>query len=227
MTAGRDGTDTADGRGDFPFAVSFTGHRPGKGIYGYDEHGAWQQLCSCVADALRDIAARHGGRLRVVTGGAQGVDQIAFWAAEHARDASTIQNAVFVPFPGQDGRWGEDGDFGRRAYRRMLSMADEVVFCSEAPPAAGQAGRLLQARNVRMLEESDLLVAVTSMGLGDLPARGSGTANAIRTAMGRRMPILRIDPYDGDGAPSWLLAPDAAGDGRGDGSDDSPQGTLF
>lgn len=180
-----------------PLRVSFTGHRPSKGIYGYAEHARWAGLADTIEAALRLLLPFDGRPMDVVTGGAQGVDQVAFWAARRLReDGLPVRLVVCEPFGGFGGNWRDDGgDFTPGRYARLLSEADEIVRCHPDPPASWEVGRLLQARNEEMLDRSDLLIAVTSMDPDDMPRRGSGTANAIRSAMRRGMTVLRINPY--------------------------------
>lgn len=218
-------TPACDSHEASPLAIAFTGHRPNKGIYGFDEHARWQELAECIATALQKLATARGCHIKVITGGAQGVDQVAFWAAEHLRGGVLDENVVYVPYPGQDSPWKPNGDFGRGRYRQMLERADGVVMCIDTPPAPGWAGRLLQMRNVRMIEDSDILLAVTSMDMESMPERGSGTANAIRSAMKMGHPIMRIDPYNPEAGlmPLWS-APDET-DRKG--SHRKPQDILF
>lgn len=203
------------------FRVSFTGHRPAKGIYGYAEHDRWAGLADAIEEALRTLMPFDGRPMDVVTGGAQGVDQVAFWAARRLREEGLpVRLVVCEPYGGFGGIWIDDGgDFTPKRYARLLAEADEIVRCHPETPMKHEIGRLLQARNEEMLDRSDVLIAVTSMGPNDMPRRGSGTANAMRSAMRRGMAVLRMDPYRlGDG-----LEVISAGEG----AEDAPQGLLI
>lgn len=79
----------------------FTGRRP-KDLYGYDKN-----LYIPMVDALkRDILMLHQkyNMSTFITGGAQGFDQLAFWAVNALkRDMGlNIRNIIYVPFKGQE-----------------------------------------------------------------------------------------------------------------------------
>lgn len=65
------------------FIIAFTGKRP-KQLYGYKSYKDYEPLVHFIRDTLQtcaDTAAANGETLKIVTGAAQGVDQLAFWAA--------------------------------------------------------------------------------------------------------------------------------------------------
>lgn len=178
------------------YTIAFTGSRP-KDLFGYGpEHDAsYDALARRIEATIRTLSAAHPGAT-VVTGGAQGADQLAFAAAEAARtsgaDVASIQ--VFVPFEGQDSYWQEDGRFGRAAYRAMLGRADEVVDCSRgtAGGSAGDGGKrpLYKVRDQAMVNAADVVVAVTTHAFD---TRGSsGTAATIRMAEAAGKPVVRV-----------------------------------
>lgn len=161
--------------------VAFTGHRP-KNLYGYDSREPYKAVTKLIVDNLRAL----DDELVVITGGAQGIDQLAFWAAEHLkREGYKVTNVLAVPFKGQELRWAQVGMFSQSEYRTMLKMADEVVYLSET---SDNAVRKLDERNHWMVDHSDLLVCVTPYL--DIEKRHGGTGNCVRYAISKNHPYL-------------------------------------
>lgn len=160
--------------------IGITGHRP-NGLLGYAADAQYAALRNLLARRLAEIA--HGDHARVITGGAQGADQLAFWAAEDAKAAGVhIENVVYVPFDGQDGRWRRNGLFGRDAYARMLETADEVRIITAGVDTSNlTAVRMaMTARNHAIVDDSDVVIAITMHGIA--PGERSGTAGTVRYA---------------------------------------------
>ncbi|MDE6915084.1 MAG: DUF1273 domain-containing protein, partial [Lachnospiraceae bacterium] len=120
------------------------------------------------------------GYTRFITGGAQGIDQLAFWAVEGLKAVGyTVQNIVFVPYEGQELRWSEQGMFSRQEYKRMLKKADGVVYLYRK----GQPFKVVDAlmeRNHAMCDVSDKLIGVYE-GIDFCNDKG-GTAECLRYA---------------------------------------------
>lgn len=167
--------------GEHTLTIGITGHRP-NGLLGYAADAQYAALRKLLARRIAEIA--HGDHARVITGGAQGADQIAFWATEDAKAAGEhIENVVYVPFAGQDGRWRRDGMFGRDAYARMLEAADEVRIITAGvdttnPTAIRMA---MMARNHAIVDDSDMMLAITMHGVTQ--SERSGTAGTVRYAL--------------------------------------------
>lgn len=164
--------------------VAFTGHRP-KNLCGYDT-AAYTDFVHELAMYLTSLYPGEG--LRIITGGAQGIDQLAFWAADLAKDRRTdITNIVYVPFRGQQSVWKETGLFSRTDYGNMLRAADEVCYLMEKPDNKGAIVRALTQRNHRMVDASDEVIAVYR-GTDYANDRG-GTAECMRYAEAKGKPI--------------------------------------
>ena len=113
-------------------AMFFTGRRP-KDLCGYETMKYKGFVCDLADMVYREFYVKLGIR-RFITGGAQGFDQMAFWAVERMKTyygCSDIQNVVFMPFEGQEARWAEKGCFSIAEYRQMVKHADMVVVVCE------------------------------------------------------------------------------------------------
>ena len=101
--------------------ICFTGPRPNK-LYGYKNKEKYQKLVDCIHDFLRGFCRIESDEiLTVITGGAQGIDQLAFWAANSLKKKYSLKNEVYIPFVGQEELWNETGLFGKKEYRKMKS----------------------------------------------------------------------------------------------------------
>ena len=101
--------------------VCFTGRRP-KDLCGYNAD-SYKTLVSAVLVILENLYQTQGVR-RFITGGAQGFDQLAFWAVHNLRkNHPDVENILYLPFRGQESRWLAKGPFSQDEYRLMQSMA--------------------------------------------------------------------------------------------------------
>lgn len=170
----------------------FTGHRPGS-LCGYCTDGYMQsriQLTDLVIDAAeKDI-------VNFVTGGTQGIDQLAFWAVEHAkvqRPGLGIKNILVLPFPGFGRHWKATGTFSQAELAMAVRRADRVVYAADKEPSDKRdAVRLLMARNNAMIELSGTMFAIYESEDWADPGTRSGTAAAIREAKKSGLEINRI-----------------------------------
>lgn len=188
-------------------AACFTGCRP-KDLWGYDKT-PYVPLHAYMTNLLESLSFQ--GVRRFISGGAQGFDQLAFWAvnAVGCRGRSRVENHVYVPFPAQPSRWSADGLFGRAEYALMLSRADGVKYVSPNPDPSDfhMAVAAMHARNHAMVADSDLVVALLVKGHNDDWAHAKGgTAETVRYAMAKRVPVLAItvDRAAGTISHGWL-----------------------
>lgn len=175
--------------------LCFTGHRP-SGLFGYGLDTPTQERYNALTKELVDILHDlHQKRFsRFITGGAQGADQLAFWAVDFIKDYylnDTFENVVYVPCKGQDSRWKEDGRFGKREYYQMLKKATEVVYISEGPY---QGPWTMTRRNHAMVDASDAVLAIYGASEDWHTAKG-GTAECMRYAEKRDKPIIIFNPF--------------------------------
>lgn len=182
--------------------VSVTGHRRLAKSVEAVVHAA-------LRTAVRRLANRHPG-VTVISGMALGVDQLAALAVLEARDDGLpCRLLCAVPFRGQEEPWRE---FDRQVYRSILRRADQVhVLHPHRPQNTDEARRLLLTRNVWMVEQADLLLAVWD------GRPGGGTAWTVRKALELGRKVARLDP--GNPHARWTLL--------GESPVDTQQGVTF
>lgn len=161
--------------------MAFTGRRP-KDLCGYDA-ASYRQSVADLAEIL--CLFYNNGVSRFISGGAQGFDQLAFWAVHRLKTrkgCADAENILYLPFRGQERRWAETGCFSQKEYRQMLSLADSVRIIS-----GNNSIRALFDRNHAMVNDSGIL-------LGLYPddswrtAKG-GTAECLRYAVSCKRPV--------------------------------------
>lgn len=176
--------------------ICFTGPRPNK-LYGYKNKEKYQKLVDCIHDFLRGFCRIESDEiLTVITGGAQGIDQLAFWAANSLKKEYSLKNEVYIPFVGQEEIWNETGLFGKKEYRKMKSMSDKIVDVSkirtlDVSTNDGKIKALLE-RNKEMVDNSQMIVGLYPLNKDFTKDRNSGTASCLRYAKGK-IPICLID----------------------------------
>lgn len=172
--------------------ICFTGRRA-KGLAGYDREN-YNMFVSELAQWLSRSFCREEGTVKFISGGAQGFDQLAFWAVDLARmdpkRKADIDNTIYVPFRGQESVWKEDGLFSRSEYRAMLDTADHVEYLSEKPADFSGICRALTDRNHEMVDVSDMVVALYARD--DWRTAKGGTAECMRYAEAAGKPIVQI-----------------------------------
>lgn len=161
------------------FTIAYTGHRP-KDLLGYNK--TYSGILYQIQKHLQNICDQHPNEeINVITGGAQGVDQLAFWAAYNLAHNNAkpypIKTIIAVPFKGQESRWPEQTPFGQQEYRNMLSKADHIELLSDNN---NDAIAKLDKRNHWMVNQSDLLICVTPYD--NILTRPGGTGNCVRYA---------------------------------------------
>ena len=171
--------------------MTFTGPRPTK-LFGYGSHELYQPLFNTLKEAVR--RAYKDGYDTFITGGAQGVDQLAFWAVYAVKlEGASISNIVFVPMEGQASRWARSGGpFSQEEYNKMLYYADRVEVLNPKACNNREAGFYLNQRNERMLDAADSVTVVLGPGITEEQLRNmsrSGTANCYRSALKREMQV--------------------------------------
>lgn len=175
--------------------LCFTGHRP-SGLFGYGLDTSTQERYSALTKELVDILhdLHQKGFSRFITGGAQGVDQLAFWAIDFIKDyypEDGIENIIYVPCIEQWKRWNPMGRFGQNEYIQMLEAATDVVYVSEKSYRGPQD---MIRRNHAMVDNSDAVLAVYGKSEDYHDTKG-GTAECMRYADKRGLPIIIFNPF--------------------------------
>lgn len=132
--------------------VMFTGPRP-KMLAGYDkEH--YQQFVDDVSKYILELYDL--GYLRFITGGAQGFDQLVFWAVDKAkRIHSEIQNICYIPYQDYGNKRMKYGLFSQYEFAQMIHLADDVRYTSMT-----FSNNALFKRNKAMCDDASLCVAL-------------------------------------------------------------------
>ena len=156
----------------------FTGHRPGKLPWGYDETDPrCLDLKRRMADAVE--AAYAQGFRHFLCGMAQGGDLYfceCALALRARRPDVTVEAAI--PCPGQADAWPADQ---RARYGRLVAACDfETLVSSQYSPSC------MQRRDRYMVDHASLLIAAFDGTAG-------GTRYTVEYAMRRRVSIVDLD----------------------------------
>ena len=169
-------------------SICFTGKRA-KSLAGYSREN-YQQLFDKLYEFLyRLVEIYKEFDIEFLSGGAQGFDQLAFWAVEKLkRNGYSVKNIVVVPFKGQENPWKDQGTFSKEDYNLMLSKADNVVILSED---SNNYADKYKDRNHYMVDHS-----VAVIGLFNEISGGTGEciSYAKEQKQNRQMTIYQI-PY--------------------------------
>ena len=137
----------------------FTGKRP-KDLYGYQDIQSYVELRRGLSKLVEQLYFE--GYRRFITGGAQGVDQVAFRAVYAVQlKHQGIRNNIYVPFVGQEKAWAEYGLFSQQEYHRLCALADDKINCgghylSDPKEVVGA----FMKRNHRMVNDSHLVIGI-------------------------------------------------------------------
>ena len=168
--------------------VAFTGKRP-KDLAGYD-HDKYLPLFNYLKEYV--VTLYHAGYTEFITGGAQGFDQLVFWAVNSVKTKQQlpIRNIVYVPYQGQQKNWSVKGTFGQEEYNIMLKRADEV-YCNPNTAHMNYSDRFL-ARDRAMVNQADLVVGLYPTDEWRSPLCTGGTAYTMKYAAKKGKTIIRI-----------------------------------
>ena len=176
--------------------VTFTGPRPKK-LFGYNDKESYQKIVDVLKIQVKD--AYDNGARRFISGGAQGLDQMAFWAVYSVKkEHPDIQNILYIPHKKQADAWSETGLFSKKQHELMLSLADEVKYIDndynvDTSDKKGVVTALM-LRNQVMVDDSDLLIALYPHNKDYYSEKG-GTEECIKYAIKQpHISIKRLDP---------------------------------
>lgn len=161
----------------------FTGHRPQKLPWGYDEE--WEDCVKLKLKLACEIEAmRKKGVTTFISGMAIGVDM---WAAEIVLDLKsaypqdTIKLIAAIPYEGQANKWSVEY---RERYFDILAQADQEVIMQEHYTKS-----CMHDRNRFIVDNSAYMIAVFNGDKG-------GTANTLHYAESKGLNIVIINPND-------------------------------
>ena len=165
----------------FDNSCAFTGHRPRKFPWGYDETvSGCVQLKAVLSAKIVELAAT--GITDFLSGMAEGTDTWAALAVLALREKNpALKLHCILPCKGQADRWTAST---RELYYQILDRADDVIYASEVY----HKGCMLE-RNRYLVDHAAKLLAVYN---GEL--RG-GTAMTVRYAQKIGREVLVIDPH--------------------------------
>lgn len=179
--------------------VSFTGHRPNKLGTGYSiTNERVVSYSNMLKEVLRPLIQNEGA-CHFISGGAIGIDQIAFWTVHSLKKEFVgITNELAIPFIKQHTAWKNAELVGW--YHKMKEHADKVIYVDElglqdsryfsgnSPYSLGEySAKKMQIRNEYMVDHSDVVVAVHDGSSG-------GTGNCVRYAESQDKRIIRLNP---------------------------------
>ncbi|MGI6172557.1 MAG: SLOG family protein [Christensenellales bacterium] len=132
--------------------AAFTGYRPQKLPFGYDEEDArCTALKKRIADCIEELISE--GFTEFSSGGALGCDMFAAEAVLAAKKTHPgIRLIMVLPHDGQAEKWSAQQ---KRRHERLLQGADGVVSISPTYTKA-----CMFQRNRRLVDNADLLVAI-------------------------------------------------------------------
>ncbi len=166
----------------------FTGRRA-KTLCGYDGE-KYTSFHNQLVEYLETLYTE--GIREFISGGAQGFDQLAFWAVNELKQRhNDIKNTVYIPFRGQESRWAAHGMFSREDYNLMLTKADEIKYLKEINTSDyNQVVKALYDRNHSMVNNSELCIALYPSD--DWRTSKGGTAECIRYARNKNIETRQI-----------------------------------
>ena len=172
--------------------ICFTGKRP-KDLYGYknDSINEYKKLRTLLTNYLANIIENNDEEIfKFITGGAQGVDQLAFWAVEHLKKLypnENIVNYVYLPDNNYGENWSEKGLFSKEQFKQIKDKADCINIVTNNNDVASLF--TLFKRNESMINDSDIIIAVYTSAT----ANKGGTAHAIKYAKRKNKTVYEIN----------------------------------
>lgn len=175
--------------------ISFTGHRPDKlfGTYEINNPNA-KKLAVNLTNLLEKLILEKGAN-KFISGGALGVDQIAFICVHKLKEKYPhIKNILAIPFKDQPSNW--KGKKDKERYEKMLKIADQVVYVDELQKYKMKSDDIkigeyhvakMQLRNEFMVDKSHIVISVWDRTKG-------GTHNCVRYAKKEKKIILNLNP---------------------------------
>lgn len=162
---------------DFGKSCCFTGHRPQKLPWGYDELDPrcieFKNKLSAVIYAVYESGIKH-----FICGMALGCDMYCAEAViELKKRFADITLEAAVPYDGQEVKWAESR---QKRYRSILMKCDKTTLIQDA-----YSPGCMMRRNKYMVDNSNVLIACYNGSSG-------GTWNTVKYAMERDTEIIQV-----------------------------------
>lgn len=162
---------------DFGKSCCFSGHRPTKLPWGYDERDIrcieFKKRLSATIEAVASSGVTH-----FICGMALGCDMYCAEAViELKKRKSCVTLEAAVPYDGQDEGWSADN---RKRYRDILMQCDKTVLLSDK-----YTPHCMMDRNRYMVDSSAILIACYD-------GQSGGTWNTIKYAMKKDLEIIKL-----------------------------------
>lgn len=169
-------------------SCAFTGHRPLRFKFGYDES---RPLCKAIKQAILaqcDKLYREEGVRTFYSGCALGVDLWGAGAVLYLRDKgySDIRLVCAVPYPNHDCKWPDDQK--QRLHKIISDAAETVTVCDRYSDDA------YKQRNYYMVDRSQFLIAVFDRQKN----QRSGTQQTVNYAVKKNLKVTYIHPDTAD-----------------------------
>lgn len=158
----------------------FTGHRP-KGLpFGYNERDSRCKKLKKILKKLIVHKIQEEDTTEFLSGMALGTDMFAAEIVlELKRKYRDITLTAVLPYRTQAARWNKEAI---ARYEHILAMCDKIIVLQDEYTQS-----CMHKRNLYMVEHSNSVIAVWSGAEG-------GTANTIRFAIDRHLPVTVLDP---------------------------------
>jgi uncharacterized phage-like protein YoqJ len=158
--------------------IAITGHRPNKLGNDYDLTSPLiLQIKQAISKILGELHLKYSGDITLITGMALGIDTL---FAKMAIENDTPFIAA-IPCYGQAAVWPKRS---QDIWRDLLNKASEIINVSGQ---IGYKSEYMQQRNIWMVDNCDLLIAVWDGTPG-------GTANCVKYAISKNKPWIHINP---------------------------------
>lgn len=164
-------------------ACAFTGHRPTRFKFGYDEQSP---LCKSIKKSILDQCRKLYETEHVrtfYTGCALGVD---IWGAEAVlllrSEYPDIKLICAMPFPKHTAKWSDEQ---KQRFDKILSAADEQITVCER-----YSDDAYKQRNYYMVDNAQFIIAV----FDDVKGQRSGTLQTVNYARRKNRQITPIHP---------------------------------
>lgn len=171
-----------------PKTICFTGPKPKK-LCGYN-HNNYKNFVKQLTSHI--LNCHNKGYTHFISGGAQGFDQLAFWAVHQAKQIHPdIQNILYKPFINYGNKWAEQGPFSKNEYILISQFADSVKIIT--PSVLFDKNEIIKAllqRNKTMIDDSDCVMTLSNTD--DIKYNYGGTSHGMQYTLTQHKPVFQL-----------------------------------